>query len=168
MANKAANNKRQQTLNGNQTIQTQSKLLASSENDPGFSSIISPVGANMSDKRKVVTADFGTSGPGRAFTMKEVMSPGGGMIINDINTDSNEIHGKNQRSMEETQKTTIRSQKSAGSMGGGHQSRKSNSIRSLRQSQRSNHASQRRQTNDMYIVGSMDTINVNYKVDVEN
>ena len=45
-------------------------------------------------------------------------------------------------------------------------SRKSHSIRSLRSHQRSKRASEM-QTNDFYVVGSLDTINVNYKVDVE-
>ena len=65
--------------------------------------------------------------------------------------------------MEETQKTTVRSHKSAASA----RSRRTHSIRSMRSKQRSNRASDM-QTNDFYVVGSLDTINVNYKVDVDH
>ena len=77
------------------------------------------------------------------------------------NADSANLRGETRKT------TTVRSQKSAGSMA---HSRKSNSIRSMRNSQRSNNNrnSQQRQTNEMYVVGSMDNIQVNYKVDVEN
>ena len=59
--------------------------------------------------------------------------------------------------------TTGRSQKSANTI----RSRKSRSIHSLRRSQQRSRASEM-QTNDFYIVGSLDKINVNYKVDIKN
>ena len=66
-------------------------------------------------------------------------------------------------SQEETMKTTVRSQKS-----GSQRSRRTTSIRSLKRSQKSNRASEV-QTNEMYVIGgSLETVNINYKVDREN
>jgi len=59
--------------------------------------------------------------------------------------------------------TTGRSQKSSNTIN----SRKSRSIHSLRRSQQRSRASEM-QTNDFYVVGNLDTINVNYKVDIKN
>ena len=82
----------------------------------------------MSDRRKIA-AGFEVGGHGRTFTMKEASRPGKETLTSD------------DRALDETQKTTIRSQKSAGSYG--NNSRKSNSMRSMRQSQRgSNRGSQ--------------------------
>ena len=79
----------------------------------------------MSDRRKIA-AGLEMAGHGRTFTM--VAKPAKETLTSD------------DRALDETQKTTVRSQKSAGSYG--HNSRKSNSIRSMRQSQRSNRGSQ--------------------------
>ena len=89
---------------------------------------------------------------------------GGNTTKNGETIDTTFKSGNARSSIEDCQKTTtIRSQKSAG---GSVASRKSHSIRSLRSHQRSKRASEM-QTNDFYVVGSLDTINVNYKVDVE-
>ena len=106
---------RTKTFNGTQ-IETQSKI-GTSDLEPGFSSARTPVAINMSDRRKIAAANFERGG--RTFTMKD-MRPG------------KETTTSDDRALDETQKTTERSQKSAASYG--HNSRKSNSVRSMRQS----------------------------------
>lgn len=117
---------RTKTFNGI-PIETQSKT-GTSDLEPGFSSARTPVAINMSDRRKIAAANFEMGGHGRTFTMKDTRQ-------------GKETLTSDDRALDETQKTTVRSQKSAASYG--HNSRKSNSIRSMRQSQRgSNRGSQ--------------------------
>ena len=117
---------RTKTFNGI-PIETQSKT-GTSDLEPGFSSARTPVAINMSDRRKIAAANFEMGGHGRTFTMNDTRQ-------------GKETLTSDDRALDETQKTTVRSQKSAASYG--HNSRKSNSIRSMRQSQRgSNRGSQ--------------------------
>ena len=75
-------------------------LLASSENDPGFSS--NNNGGITPGRRQINTAGFETVQGLRNNTMKEVRSPGSANMENFNDTaDSGRLH-KNQRSMEDT------------------------------------------------------------------
>lgn len=115
---------------------------ASTTNDAGFSSI-TPI--NPSNRRKTVQANFYSSAG-----MEPVRNGPLGLL------DSGRVD-----SLQKT--TTGRSQKSSNTIN----SRKSRSIHSLRRSQQRSRASEM-QTNDFYVVGNLDTINVNYKVDIKN
>ena len=64
-----------------------------------------------------------------------------------------------EKSVEETQKTTMRSEKSASV-------RSKKSTKSIGSKQRSQRLSQTQTcTNEFYVVGNLDTININYNVD---
>ena len=152
--------KKKASFNGNDDG-SRSKLIASSDgfgttNDPGFSTI-TPIGESQ-NRRRVTQGVFSASGAN--YTLKNgPLNSGIIDIANEDTTAPNMASAK--RSMEETQKTTVRSHKS-GSM----HSRRTQSIRSLRSKHRQSRNSEM-QTNDFYVVGSLDTINVNYKVDKE-
>ena len=76
---------------------------------------------------------------------------------------ANTIESRIESNREDTQKTTVRSRVShASGISQGAKSRRS--IKSLRNSQRSNRGSDT-QNRDIIVIGSNDTVNVNYSID---
>lgn len=123
--------------------------LVSSEHDIGFETL------NTTNTACVMSDRVNTKNQVNMCTEVDVIGKlSGGFKKGEMTT---------QRKDEAGQTTTMRSHKSASAVS----RRTQQSIRSLRNSQRQSRASNM-QTNEMYVVGSLDTININYIVDTES